>query len=211
MMAGVRVRAVSPERLVTELAERIGALPADGWTRVLVDGAPATRPGDLADALVPELRVLGRPVQRVSASDFLRPASVRLEHGHTDPDAYYQDWLDLRGLVREVLAPLGPGGDGRVLPALWDAERDRASRAEYVRLPPGGVLLLDGALLLGQGLPAELTVHLRMSAAALERRTDPDARWTLPAFARYADEVAPEEFADVVVRCDDPAHPALVG
>jgi hypothetical protein len=65
-------------------------------------------------------------------------------------------------------------------------------------------------LLLGAGLPFELTVHLQMSAAALLRRTDPADRWTLPAYARYAEEVAPAAFADVVVRMDDPRHPAVV-
>ena len=39
---------------------------------------------------------------------------------------------------------------------------------------------------------------------------DPDLRWTLPAYARYGDEVDPASFADVVVRVDDPRHPALV-
>jgi hypothetical protein len=87
---------------------------------------------------------------------------------------------------------------------------DRATRAGYVDLPPGGVLLLSGELLLGAGLPLDLTVHLAMSAAALARRTTDELRWTLPAYARYADEVGPEGFADVVVRMDDPRHPALV-
>ena len=56
----------------------------------------------------------------------------------------------------------------------------------------------------------DVTVHLVLSSAALARRTDPALRWTLPAFARYAAEVAPASFADVVVRADDPRHPALV-
>ncbi|MFD0783943.1 uridine kinase, partial [Micromonospora azadirachtae] len=34
--------------------------------------------------------------------------------------------------------------------------------------------------------------------------------WTLPAFDRYATEVDPASFADVVVRVDDPRRPALV-
>ena len=49
-----------------------------------------------------------------------------------------------------------------------------------------------------------------MSAAALARRTRPGERWTLPAYARYADEVDPAAFADVVVRVDDPRRPAMV-
>lgn len=65
-----------------------------------------------------------------------------------------------------------------------------------------------GGLLLGRGLPLDLAVHLRLSPGALERRTDPAERWTLPAYARYSEEAMPEEAADVVVRADDPRHPA---
>ena len=51
---------------------------------------------------------------------FLRPASLRLEYGHEDVEAYYDGWFDTGALWREVFGPLEPGGDGRVLPDLWD-------------------------------------------------------------------------------------------
>jgi hypothetical protein len=206
----MRVRAISAELLVEELAHRVAAMPRDRWLRVAVDGAPAARPAELADALLVPLRALGRDVVRVSAGDFLRPASLRYEFGRYDPDAFYSDALDVGGLSREVLTPLEPGGTGLVLSSLWDPIRDRATRAPYVPVAPGGVLVLDGALLLGRGLPFELTVHLSLSAAALARRTPAADAWTLPAFARYEDEVKPGGVADVVVKVDDPRHPALV-
>ncbi|WP_405016154.1 uridine kinase [Kitasatospora sp. NBC_00070] len=207
----MRVHPISPERLAELLADRIADLSADGRrTRVALDGAPAAGPGALADALVEPLRLRGRPVLRVSAADFLRPASVRLEYGHQDADAYHDSWLDDGALLREVLDPLEPGGTGRVLPTFWDPATDRATRAGYLELPPGGVLLLDGPLLLGRRLPFELTVHLALSPAALARRTAAEERWTLPAFARYQAETDPSALADLTVRCDDPRHPALI-
>ncbi|GAA3134798.1 uridine kinase [Planomonospora alba] len=206
----MRVRPISLSALVEELADRIAEAPRDSWVRVAVDGAPAARPGDLADALAGPLRLRGREVMRVSAWDFLRPASLRFEHGKTDPDAFYEDWLDAGGLTREVLAPLDPGGSGRVLPSLWNTVTDRATRAPYVTLPPGAVLLVDGALLLGRWLPFDLTVHLRLSPGALARRTEPEMGWTLPAYERYELEAEPAETADVVVRMNDPRHPAVV-
>jgi hypothetical protein len=180
-----------------------------GRLRVAVDGAPAASPEHLADATAVLLRAQGHPVARVRAGDFLRPASVRLEHGRTDPDAYLDDRLDLSALRRELLDPWGPGGSGRYLPTFWDATRDRATRAAYETAPDGGVLLCDGALLLGWDLPFDLAVHVRLSPAALRRRTPDDDHWTLPAFERYAREHAPESVADVVVRWDDPRHPAV--
>lgn len=175
---------------------------------MLVDGAPPTRPGELADALVEPLRAAGRPVALVHADDFLRPASVRFEHGRDDADAYPEDRLDLRALGREVLDPFV--ATGRYLPTLWDATTDRATRAPYAQAPDGAVLLLDGSLLLGRWLDHELAVHLTVRPATLERRTPEADRWVLPAFARYDDEMLPTQMADVVVHVDDPRHPALL-
>ncbi|GCD98155.1 uridine kinase [Embleya hyalina] len=207
----VSVRPITPTALVDELVEAIARRAADRpWTRVAVDGADAAEPGALADALVAPLRLRGHPVLRVRARDFLRPASVRLEYGHTDAESYLWGWLDDAGLRREVLEPLAADGTGRVLPSLWDAARDRATRADYTVLPEGGVLLLDGPLLLGKGLPLELTVHLWLSPGALRRRTPAEDAWTIEALTRYAEEIVPTTEADLTVRYDHPAHPALV-
>ncbi|MEJ3748739.1 uridine kinase [Actinomycetes bacterium KLBMP 9797] len=206
----MRVRAISPERLVEELADRLAAAHPERWLRVAIDGAPATEPGALAAALIDPLRVRGRAARHVPAGGFLRPASLRFEFGRDDPDGYYEGWLNEAGLRREVLDPLEPGGTGRILPSLWDADTDRATRAAYEQVPAGGAVLVSGALLLGGPLPFDVTVHLAAAPAALARRTAAGERWTLPAFARYEAEVAPASFADVVVRVDDPRHPALV-
>ena len=211
----MRARPVSTDLLVTELADLVEARLAesrepDSRLRVAIDGPPAAEPGRLADALVDPLRGRGHPAVRVDTADFLRPASLRLEFGREEPDAYYAGWFDEAGLAREVLDPAGPGGSGRVLTRLWNAGTDRAAREPYHPLAPGAVLLVSGPLLLGGGLAFDLTVHLELSAAALERRTPAADRWTLPAFRRYAEEVGPASFADVVVRADDPRRPAVV-
>jgi hypothetical protein len=206
----MRVRPVSADLLVEELADRFAGERPTGRLRVAVDGAPAAGPAAFADALVDPLRVRGRPAVRVDAGDFLRPASVRLESGRTNPDSFYDGWLDEPALRREVLDPAGPGGSGRIVTRLWDARADRATREPYSELAPTAVVLVSGPLLLGGGLPFDASVHLEMSAAALARRTPPEDRWTLPAYARYEAEVDPASFADVVVRLNDPRRPALV-
>ena len=169
--------------------------------RVLLDGVGS---GALADAVGPRLVAAGRPPIRVRATDFLRPAGERFEHGHEDPDAFRTTWLDAAALGREVLEPVR---DGRYLPALRDPVRDRSARAAVAAAPERSVLLLDGVLLLGRGLPAELTVHLALSPAALRRRGVPE--WQLPAFAAYEREAAPRETCDVLVLAADPARPAV--
>ena len=177
--------------------------------RLAVDGPPPARPRGLADAVAERLRVRGRAVLVVDAGDYLRPASVRLEHGHTDPDAFLEGWLDTGGLRREVLDPAAPDGSGRVLPRLWDPVVDRAYRDAYVDLPADGVVVVAGGLLLGRDLPVDVAVHLRMGAAALARRLTGDAAWTLPAYARYEVEHDPAGRADVLVLADHSDRPAV--
>ncbi|MEU5364473.1 uridine kinase [Streptomyces sp. NPDC005925] len=210
----MRLEAITWERLGDLLAERLLDLaPADGspWPRAAFDGAPAARTGDLAERVSEALRAGGRPSLVVGTEGFLRPASLRLEHGRRDPESYENGWYDTGALWREVFGPLEPGGDGRVLPDLWDPVTDRATRSPYVRLPPGGVLLMHGPLLLRHWFPFDLTVHVLLSPGALRRRTAEADHWTLPVFERYADVTDPAATADVLVRADDPHHPAWTG
>jgi hypothetical protein len=206
----VRARPISPELLVEHVADAVDELSRERWLAVAIDGAPPAGADRLAELLVNELRLRGRSAVHVAERDYLRPASLRLELGREDPDLFYTEWFDLRAIEREVLDPIGPDGNGRVLPRLWDAEADRAYRAQYVELKPGGVVLLEGPFLIGAGLAFDLTVHLSVSAAALARHTADEDAWTLPAYRRYEQEQSPLETADIAARCDDPRHPALV-
>jgi hypothetical protein len=153
-------------------------------------------------------------VARVRADDFLRARSLRLEHGRDDPDAFHDLWYDVPALRREVLDPLGPGGDGRWLPRLRDAVTDRSARVAPVDAPPGTVLVLDGRFLLRDDVRGglDLVVHLDVSPAARTRRLPPDEVARVgPAWDRYLAESTPAERADVVVRFDHPDRPAIVG
>jgi hypothetical protein len=177
-----------------------------GRVRLAIDGAPATDPGELADRVVETLAP--RTALHVRVDRFWRPASLRLEYGREDEDSWLDGWLDEEALRREVLDPFV--GAGRALPELRDPVTDRSLRTEAVVLPPDGVVVVSGSVLLGRGLPFDVAVHLRLSPAALARRTPTDQAWTVPALERYAAERGPETAADLVVRVDDPRHPALV-
>lgn len=198
----MQVRASTPEGV----AEAVIGLVGPGRARVLVDGADAADPAGLGDRVVAAFAP--RPAVHVRAASFWRPAGQRFEYGKQDEDAWLHDWLDEGALRREVLD--GFLESGRVLPALRDPVTDRSVRAAVVELPSDGVVVVSGAVLLGRGLPAEVAVHLRLTPAALVRRTPDDEAWTLPALGRYVAERDPESLADLVVRVDDPRHPALV-
>lgn len=202
----MKITPISPDGLVDEVTGLVAT--RSGRVRLALDGPPPARPVALAERVAVRLRELGRAVV-VSADDFLRPASIRLEYGREDPDEFLDGWLDVGGLRREVLDPAGPVGSGRVLPRLWDAAADRAYRDGYTQLPPHGVVVLAGALLLGRGLPFDLSVHFRMNPAALARVITDEERWTLPAYTRYAAERDPEGSADLLVLADHPDRPAV--
>jgi hypothetical protein len=201
------IEPTTPDGLADAVAGLVLARP--GRTRVLLDGPAPTSPEGLAGHVADRLQVAGRAALVVLAADYLRPASVRLEYGREDPDELLDGWLDEGALRREVLDPAASGGSGRVLPRLWNPATDRAYRAGYEQLPDSGVVLLAGALLLGRGLPADVSVHLHMGAAALARRLPPEEHWTLPAHARYEAEHAPDTEADLVALSDHPTRPAL--
>ena len=197
------VRATTPDGVVEALLALVDARP--GRVRVVVDGADAAEPHDLAARLV---GAIARPAVHVRADRFWRPAGQRFEWGKQDEVSWLHDWLDEGALHREVLDDFP--STGRVLPGLRDPVSDRSARAAYVDLPEDGIVVVSGSVLLGRGMPFDLTVHLRLTPAALARRTPDSQAWTLPALGRYVAEHDPEGLADVVVRCDDPRHPALV-
>ncbi|MFE9254522.1 uridine kinase [Streptomyces sp. NPDC006879] len=208
----MRMESITWDLLADRLAAHLEGLDVAGpWLRVAVDGAPAAGTGPLAGALAEQLRVRGRPVLVAAADGFLRPASLRFEYGRQDLESYLDGWYDTAALWREVFDPTAPAGSGRVLPDLWDPARDRATRSPYVELPPGAVVVLHGPLLLRHWFPFDLSVHIRLSPGALARRTEERELWTLPAFARYEEEIGPDRTADVVVKADDPRHPAWSG
>jgi hypothetical protein len=58
----MRAQAVTDVGLIDHVVRLVTSRGAAHRLRVLVDGSPPTRPGDLADALVGPLRAAGRPM-----------------------------------------------------------------------------------------------------------------------------------------------------
>ncbi|NKY60880.1 hypothetical protein [Nocardia flavorosea] len=187
------------------LAERVARRLRDsGGQLVAVDGADAAHPLVFARLAAGRLRAEGGTAETVSLHDFVRPASLRMEFGR-DEIAYRTGWFDYPALRREVLDLLRT--EGQWLPALWDEAADRSARAVRRRARPGTVVFVAGPMLLGRGLPFDLTVRLDLSPAALTRSTPAADAWTVPALLAH-DREHPEA-PDYFVRWDHPDRPAL--
>lgn len=195
---------LTADEIAERLADWLSSVP--GIVRVAVDGPPVAAPDQFAAALIDRLRVRGRPSTHVLATGFWRDASLRLEHGREDVESYLS-WLDADALRREVLDAVVESGS--YLPSLRDPASNRSTREPPRPAEPDLVLLVSGSLLLRHGLPFDRTIHLTLSAAARARRTPANEQWTLPAYADYDADVQPADRADVVVKLDDPNHPAL--
>lgn len=200
-----RYRPVDPAVLPGLIAARLAALP--GIVRVAVDGPACARPHDFAATLAEPLLLLGRPFAHVRAETFWRDASLRLEYGREDVDAL-PSWLDAAALRREVLDHIR---SGTFLPSLRDPVTNRVTREPPRHVAADTILVVSGELLLGRGLPFDAAVHLAVTPAARSRRTSPESAWMLPAFDRYDADVGPVDVADIVIRWDDPRHPAISG
>ncbi len=152
------------------------------------------------------LRLSGRPAAVVSLHDYVRPASLRFEHGHRDDYSYRHGWFDYPALLREVVTALRERRQ-------WLPRR--GTRPPTVRrVHPSSRPARPGApdrrpMLHGRGLDPDVVVQLTLSRGALERRTRPENLWTIdPLLAHDAAIDAP---ADIVVPLRPPRPPGDIG
>ena len=87
----MKARPVTVGGLAADIAARIEPGPRDPGRRRRRARPP--RRDVLADRIVEPLHADGGYAVHIPAGGFLRPASLRLERGRTNPDAYYEDWL----------------------------------------------------------------------------------------------------------------------
>jgi uridine kinase len=211
--------------LLSRLAEAVASVPAEHPTRVAVDGPPAAGKTTLADELAVVLSAQGRDVIRASVEGFLFPRSQRYRRGEHSGEACYHDSFDYDTLHRVLLDPLGPGGDRRIRPAVYDYDTDTALSEPFTTAPADAVLLFDGVFLLrpelidrwdlrifvsaafGETLGRARTRDQALfgSAADVERRHRDRYR---PAQQLYVDAARPTDHADIVVHNDEPQQPA---
>ncbi|WP_117215584.1 uridine kinase [Allorhizocola rhizosphaerae] len=214
------------DHVVAALSDELARRAAAHTLRVCVDGPDAAGKTTLADELADRLG-RHRPVIRLSIDRFHLPQAIRHQRGPLSAEGYYHDSFDYETVAEAVLRPLGPGGDGRYLPAVFDYRTERASHAARQQAPPGAVLLFDGVFMLRPKLrdfwdmsiylhvDPEVTLHrarlrdleLFGSVEAVEQRY---RRRYLPGQELYRADAHPIGTATVVLNTNDPLQPLVV-
>lgn len=212
--------------MLAGLAEHLTRRPVPHTLRVAVDGPDAAGKTWLADDLARVLR-RRREVIRASVDGFHRPAAVRRRRGPLSAEGYYRDSFDHEAIVASVLRPLGPGGDGRYLPAAYDHRLDEAVPPSYRQAGASAVLLFDGVFLLRPELRDHWDVALYLHVEpeeTLRRALDRDLELFgsaavvrqryreryLPGQDLYRAEARPVDRADLVLGMDDPLDPVVL-
>jgi uridine kinase len=218
VLAGVgpRPRALRGERTAA-LAERVLAVRTPHPVRVGVDGRSAAGKTTFADALAAELRALTtRTVIRAELDHFMRMVEDRNAYPYDSPESYYLDAWDYPAIRRELLLPLGPGGDRSYRVALTDPSGRSTLDTPAEIAAVDAVLIADGVFLQRPELDAhwDLRIYLDISTAeSLRRGVARDRSWMggaeeaerryrsryLPGEERYLAEVDPRSRAQVIV------------
>jgi uridine kinase len=221
---------VHPDRhsVLEYLADAVVAVQRAHPVRVAVDGADAAGKSTLADELAGMVAARGFPVIRASIDGFHRPRIERYRLGRHSPEGYYRDSFDVEALRRELLDPLGPGGDRRYRAAVFDEAADLPDPSPRAAADPDAVLLFDGVFLQKPALDGcwELVVFVecapeialrrgvRRDAARMGSAAEAESRYRtryLPGQQLYVSECRPRERAGILVINDDPLTPVVAG
>ncbi|WP_042382230.1 cytidylate kinase family protein [Streptacidiphilus melanogenes] len=218
----------SRHELISRLAEAIRSTATGHPLRVAIDGPPAAGKTTLADELAVVLRAQNRAVIRATIDDFLSPLAQRYRRGRYSAEGCYWDAHDRAALCRVLLDPLGPGGDRRFQPAVYDRETETPLSLPVAAAPADAVLLFDGVFLLRPELidrwdlrifvsvPFEQTVDraLNRGTALAGAATDTAAierSWHnryIPAQQLYFADAHPTDHADIIVHNAEIQRPA---
>lgn len=133
------------EKFMRSLANDLLSTIGPSRQLVAVDGVDGSGKTSFAANLANEIHV--RPVFVIHMDDFLNPAPVRHAKGRASPEGFWEDTYNYGALYDQLLAPLGPHGDGWYSPASYDAETDRIAQTEVLWAPSDALVLVEGMFL----------------------------------------------------------------
>lgn len=221
--------------VLSQLADSICAVDAHQGgsqhpVRVAIDGVDGAGKTTLADELAPLIRKYDHPVIRASVDGFHNPKAIRYRRGTDSAEGYYRDSFDYEVILRDLLVPLGPGGDQRYRRVAFNHHKDAVDYETWIEAPSNAVLLFDGVFLLRPELiqywdfSIFLDVDFRISVPRAVQRdiSNGDQRWNakilqaryerryVPGQRLYFREARPQEQASIIVDNNDYQNPSII-
>jgi uridine kinase len=213
--------------VLDQIAHYVGTVQRPHPLRVGIDGISAAGKTTLADELVGPLERLGRTVIRAQIDDFHRPLAERHRLGALSPEGYYLDAFDYPAIRNLLLQPLGPGGNQRYRPAVFDQVNDAPIDVPEREAPEDAILLADGVFLFRPELNDLWDVRLFVDSnvdVATRRAIERDLTWGgtrasreevyrrryIPGERHYLSTIDPRRHAHLIVENTDPSRPMLI-
>ena len=217
----------SPRKeILSEIAHAIGEVELPHPVRVGIDGLSASGKTIFADELGEVLQEDGKKVVRAGLDGFHNPPEIRHRQGPMSVEGYVEDSFDYAAVREKVLRPLGPGGDGRYAPEIFDHQKGEAQTVELKDAPEDAFLLFEGVMLFRKELVDFFDFRVLVMCSVvviLERAKVRDIehfgnietllekyeKRFLPGQKKYLSENQPAQVADIVFFNDDPEFPTI--
>lgn len=217
---------MNPLELNHHLSNLILAIPHPSPLLVGVDGIDAAGKTTLADELANILRSSPRQIIRASIDGFHLPKEVRYRRGKDSPIGYYLDSFDYPAVLRNLIAPLLPGGSREYRTHIFDYVSNVSSMEEPHIAKEDSILVMDGIFLFRPVLVSYWNFKIFVDVdfeKSLERGVRRDVGYIptleeavkryqtryIPAQRLYLKEAYPKKIANVVIKNDDVYNPII--
>ncbi len=217
------------QQVLEQLVDLITAVEKRHPTRVAIDGVDAAGKTFLADELVPLVEGRGRSVIRASIDGFHNRREIRYRQGADSPQGYYQDSFNYAALLHELLLPLGPAGNRKFRPKVFDYRIEQPITKPQRAAPLDAILLFDGVFLLRPELFEHWDMRIFVEVGfdvSVPRAAERDLRNGLgdsmeaiitryqqryvPGQRLYFDEAQPKQHADVILDNNKIQSPTII-
>ena len=132
---------------MSKIAQAISEVELPHPVRVGIDGLSASGKTIFADELGEVLQEDGKKVVRAGLDGFHNPPEIRHRQGPMSVEGYVEDSFDYLAVREKVLQPLGPDGDRRYLPEIFDHQKGEAKTLELKDAPEDTILFFEGVML----------------------------------------------------------------
>ncbi len=217
----------SPRKeILNKIAHAISKIDLAHPVRVGIDGLSASGKTVLADELAGVLQEKGKRVVRAALDGFHNPPEIRHRQGPMSVEGYVEDSFDYMAIREKVLQPLGPGGDRKYVPEIFDHQKGEAQTIGPREAPEDAILLFEGVMLFRKELVEFFDFRILVMCSVgviLERAKVRDLahfgdmetllekyrKRFIPGQKKYLSENRPAQVADLIFFNNDPDYPSL--